>query len=293
MSEVFLSYKSEDEARVVRLVQALEHAGHAVWWDRGLAVGENWRIEIQNALNAASCAIVVWTHGSIGPLGDFVRDEAGQAKRCGILVPVLLDKVTPPVGFGEIQAVDLTHWKGSRHDPFFEDLLAAVTAKLEGRSAPPAKGPTKRLMKRLTYSGFASALAFGGLSFGLNLFHGQEQVCNLPLLQPSVSDVCGALGLGHRPVRNERIAWEARPAGSCPASAPISNTSRMARIVMRPSACSLPGALPKRKTGCLRRAALSNLNLRATSQASMKPPPDRRRWFALKPARSIFAKASR
>jgi len=146
---------------------------------------------------------VVWTRVSVGPAGDFVRDEAGQAKRRGVLVPVLLDKVDPPLGFGEIQAIDLTHWKGRSRDPFFQDLSAAVTAKLEGRAVPPAKGPMKRLIRRLTYSGFASAMAFGGLAFGLNLFGAQDQVCSMPLLQPYTSDVCGALGLGH-PVLSPR-----------------------------------------------------------------------------------------
>ena len=119
MSEVFISYKREDEARVARLVHALENAGYSVWWDRGLASAESWRAQIQTALQAAKCVIVVWTHDSIGPSGDFVRDEAGQAKRRGVLIPVRLDNVDPPLGFGEIQMINLAHWKGSPRDPFF------------------------------------------------------------------------------------------------------------------------------------------------------------------------------
>jgi TIR domain len=217
MSEIFVSYKREDEARVGRLVKALEGTGLSVWWDRGLAGGENWRNQIQNALDAAKCVIVVWTHETVGPTGDFVRDEAGQAKRRGVLVPVILDKVDPPLGFGEIQAIDLIHWKGSSRDPFFKDLSAAVTAKLEGRAVPPAKGPTKRLIRRVTYSGFASALVFGGLAVGLNPFRAQEHLCGIPLLQPRISDMCGALGLGDRPTMRERIAWEGRESSSCAA----------------------------------------------------------------------------
>jgi hypothetical protein len=146
-----------------------------------------------------------------------VRDEAGQAKRRGVLVPVKLDKVDPPLGFGELQAIDLTHWKGNPRDPFFMDLCAAVSAKLEGRAVPPAKGPMKRIMRRLTYSSLASAIGLGGLAFGFNLFSAQDQVCDVPFLQPHISDGCGALGLGHRPTKTERIAWEARELGSCAA----------------------------------------------------------------------------
>lgn len=217
MNEVFVSYKRENETRVGRLVQALEQTGLSVWWDRGLPGGESWRQQIQTALDGAKCVIVVWTHDSVGPAGDFVRDEAGQAKRRGILVPVLLDEVTPPLGFGEIQAIDLTRWKGNLRDPFFQDLVAAVTAKLVGRAVPPAKGPTKRLMRRLTVSSIASAVGFGGLALAFNLFSAQDQVCALPVLQPQLSDLCGTLGVGHRPTKAERVSWEAREPGSCEA----------------------------------------------------------------------------
>lgn len=217
MTDVLLSYKREDEVRVLRLARALEATGFSVWWDRGLAGGENWREQIQAALDAARCVIVVWTYESVGPAGDFVRDEAGQAKRRGALVPVRLDPVDPPLGFGEVQTIDLTRWKGSQRDPFFEDLSAAVSAKLEGRTAPPAKGPVKRLMRRLTYGGLASAIGLGCLALSFNLFSAQDQVCHMPLFQPRLSDSCGALGLGHRPTRTERVAWESREPGSCAA----------------------------------------------------------------------------
>ena len=217
MNEVFISYKREDEARVGRLVTALVGTGLSVWWDRGLAGGESWRVQIQTALDAAKCVIVIWTRESVGAAGDFVRDEAGQAKQRGVLVPVLFDKVAPPLGFGEIQAVDLTGWKGSSRDPFFLDLCAAVTAKLEGRAVPPAKGPMKRLMRRLTLSSLASAIGLGGLAFGFNLFSVQDQVCRLSFFQPQISDTCGTLGLGGRPTKVERVVWEGRERGSCAA----------------------------------------------------------------------------
>ena len=216
MNEVFVSYKREDEARVGRLVQALEGTGLSIWWDRGLAAGESWRAQIQSALDAAKCVIVVWTGESVGPAGDFVRDEAGQAKRRGLLVPVLLDRVDPPLGFGEVQAIDLINWKGNPRDPFFLDLRAAVTAKLEGRAVPPSKGPMKRLVRRLTLSS-AGAFGLGALVFGFNVFSAQDPVCGVPLMQPRISDWCGALGLGNRPTKAERVAWESREPGSCAA----------------------------------------------------------------------------
>lgn len=238
MNEVFVSYKREDEARVGRLVRALERAGFSVWWDRGLAAGESWRAQIQAALDAAQCVIVVWTKASVGPAGDFVRDEAGQAKRRCVLLPVLLDRVAPPLGFGELQAIDLSRWTGRQGDPFFVDLCAAARAKLAGRPPPPAKGPMKRLLRRLTWGSLASAGGAAALELGLNLFNAQEQGCALPFLQPGLSDLCGALRLGDRPTQAERLAWEAREAGSCAALRayierfPQAPTSRTAAVLL-------------------------------------------------------------
>lgn len=104
MTDVFFSYKREDEDRVVKLVRGLEEAGLTVWWDRGLPGGESWRANIQSALEKASCVVVAWTKMSVGPTGDFVRDEAGEAKLRGIFVPLFLSR-----GYGH--PLDLAKFK--------------------------------------------------------------------------------------------------------------------------------------------------------------------------------------
>ena len=215
MTDAFVSYKREDEARVGRLVRGLEGAGLSVWWDRGLPGGEGWRAKTQAALDAAVCTIVVWTHASVGASGGFVHDEASRAHRRGVLVPVLFDDVAPPLGFGEVQAIDLRHWRGNRRDPFFRDLVEAVRAKIEGREPARAAGPTRRLIRRAIYGSAASVLGLAVAAFGLDLYQVQERVCSAPLLQPRLSDACGATGLGRRPTRVERLAWEQREPGSC------------------------------------------------------------------------------
>jgi hypothetical protein len=212
MSEIFISYKSEDVRRIAPLAFGLQGCGFSVWWDRYLPGGENWHAEIQNALADAKCVVVVWTHATVGQAGDFVRDEAREGKRRGILVPVNLDGVPPPLGFGEIQAIDLRKWNGSTQDLVFQDLVDAVRAKIEARSAPAPKGPTMRLRRRLTYGAVLSALAAAVGAFGSNTFHLQDKACAAP---QAVSDFCGALGLGGRPGRVERLAWQALRPGNC------------------------------------------------------------------------------
>jgi TIR domain len=215
MAHVMVSYKREDEPRVAVLVRALRANGLEVWWDQALPSGESWRANIQAALDEAGCVVVVWSHGSTGPDGGFVRDEAGRALARGILVPVAIDAVMPPLGFGEVQALDLKRWKGGAKDPFLLDLVDACRAKLDGKPTPPAKGPSLRLYRRLRAG--AASLAVTGLlgALATNVGGLQNTLCTLPVGQPLLSDACGALSLGGRPDRDERMAWEARHPGSC------------------------------------------------------------------------------
>ena len=117
MSDVFVSYKAEDRRRVKPLVEALEADGYSVWWDEQIGGGTAWRHSIEVELNAAKCVIVAWSKRSVGPEGTFVQDEATRAQQRHVYVPVLIDKVHLPLGFGETQALPLASWKGSKADP--------------------------------------------------------------------------------------------------------------------------------------------------------------------------------
>lgn len=215
MSDVFVSYKREDEVRVGRLVRALQDEGLDIWWDRWLQGGESWRAELARALEQAKCTLVVWTRASVGPEGQFVWAEASRARELNRLVPVALESVSPPMPFGEIQTIDLTRWRGKRSDPFFKDLVSALRAKMEGRPVPAPAGPMWRLRRRLTAGGLAAAaMALLG-AFASNTLNLQDRSCAMPIGQPALSDFCGALDLGSRPRRAERLAWQSRTAGNC------------------------------------------------------------------------------
>lgn len=216
MKDVFIACADPDAPRAGRLIRALERAGFSVWTHADLPGGENWRAQVEAALESATSVVVLWTKHSVGPGGEFVRDEARWARERGRLVPVFFENVDPPLGFGELQSVDLTRWGGSHRNPSFKDLCAAIRARAEGIAVPPARGPRKRVMRRITYGAFAS-MAGAGLVFAFNLFAAQRQVCGMPFAQPLVSDACGALGFGERPTKAERLAWESRESGSCEA----------------------------------------------------------------------------
>ena len=140
--DVFLSYKAEDRPRLSPLVAALEAEGFSVWWDAHIGGGANWRDDIQQHLDAAKCVIVAWTRRSVGREGNFVRDEATRAQRRGTYLPIRLDPVEPPLGFGEVQAISLKGWRGDRADPRFVQLVNSIRAGIAG--GPVAHQPATR-----------------------------------------------------------------------------------------------------------------------------------------------------
>ena len=164
-TDVFISYKAEDRARLLPLVKALEAEGLDVWWDAHIGTGADWREEIQQHLDAARCVIVAWSRRSVGPEGHFVRDEASRAKRRGSYVPIRLDDVEPPLGFGEVQAPLFSGWKGKRTDPRFVALVNAVKAHLTGEAPvdrAAAVAETK-VSRRTIIAGSVGVLAVAGV----------------------------------------------------------------------------------------------------------------------------------
>ena len=133
MVDVFVSYKAEDRRRVLPLVRALEADGLSVWWDAHIGGGVDWRESIQEHLDGAKCVIVVWSKRSVAREGRFVRDEASRAQRHQTYLPVRIDKVDPPLGFGETQAIPLAGWNGDRSDERYLAVLEAVKAILAGK----------------------------------------------------------------------------------------------------------------------------------------------------------------
>ncbi len=135
MADVFISYKREDRPRLRPLVDAFAAEGLTVWWDVAIEGGAAWRRSIQTELQAARCVLVAWSERSIGRDGEFVQDEASWAKVRGLYLPVALDDVIPPLGFGQVQMFPLWGWK-DRRDGAFAAVLKAVRAMLAQDHAP-------------------------------------------------------------------------------------------------------------------------------------------------------------
>lgn len=140
MATIFLSYKRDDAGRVRVIIEALRAEGFDVWWDQGVGSGEEWRRTIREQIATARVVSAVWSHGSI--VSDWVIEEAEEGKKRRALCPVLIDPVSPPLGFGGIQASNLTGWRGNRSDPawrHYADSLRAIAFGLPPLERRPPK----------------------------------------------------------------------------------------------------------------------------------------------------------
>jgi len=123
MTDVFISYASEDKKRVTPLVKALESHGLSVWWDRNIQPGQSFSNVIEEALNKCRCVIVIWTPNAVR--SRWVNAEAAEGANQGILIPILLEETKIPLEFRRIHTAQLIGWKG---DSTNEEVSRIVTA---------------------------------------------------------------------------------------------------------------------------------------------------------------------
>jgi adenylate cyclase len=133
MARVFLSYAREDVDVARKLAGVLDDAGQTVWWDRHVHGGANFSTEIDRELKAAQVVMVLWSPASIS--SAWVQDEAAEGRDSGRLVPATLDSVKPPLGFRQLQCIDLSPWDKDGRADSIDDLLVAI-AKVAGDAAP-------------------------------------------------------------------------------------------------------------------------------------------------------------
>ena len=139
MADLFVSYSREDKPRAAQIVQLLEDHGWDVFWDQEMRSGTLWPKVLEEELKQARCLVALWTTTSIE--SRWVRIEAYEALQGEKLVPVLLDRVRPPLEFRQTQTFDLIGWNGDRSDARLSQLLADLTALVK---APGSHGPVQR-----------------------------------------------------------------------------------------------------------------------------------------------------
>jgi len=184
---VFLSYSRGDLARATPVIKALQGAGFNVWWDGLLGGGTAFAKTTETALETANAVVVLWSAQSVQ--SHWVRDEATRGRDRQCLVPVSIDGTAAPLGFGQIQHVDLSKWRGKAGAPAITELIEAVRAVATRPGTPrettqrkAAKAPPSR--RAVLIGGGVALTAVGGGVFAWQsgLFGGAKPLNSVAVL---------------------------------------------------------------------------------------------------------------
>lgn len=157
---VFLSYAHADQVPARRLAGLLEKCGYEVWWDALIEGGTRYARSIDEALQAADVILVLWSKQSIE--SDWVRDEAAQGRDRRRLVPLSLDGTLPPLGFRQLQMIDLSDWHG-RSGPQLKAIERAIATAAGQQPVDDVVGSRPQLTRRQAIvGGGAAAVAVAG-----------------------------------------------------------------------------------------------------------------------------------
>ncbi len=130
---IFFSYARSDGPFVLKVANALRAEGRRVWVDQlDIPKGARWDEEVENALKACSCLLVVLSPASAK--SQNVLDEVSYAldERRTVL-PILLQTGSIPFRLKRVQYIDFT----GDFDAAYRQLVAALDA------LPSPPGPAK------------------------------------------------------------------------------------------------------------------------------------------------------
>ena len=163
VADIFVSYARENRAVAALLAKGLSAHGLTVWWDSDLSAGADFAAVIEAKLQGAAAVIVLWSADSVR--SSFVRDECSRAVRQNKLVPVRIEDVELPLGFGQLHTLDLLEWDGDSDDAAFQKLLQDVhqcQQRAPGGVPLPIHATHWRPRRSMLIAGIAVTLAAGG-----------------------------------------------------------------------------------------------------------------------------------
>jgi hypothetical protein len=134
MTDVFISYKREERARVERLAQALADLELDVWFDVRLTAGIPWSPEIEAHARRAFAIVLCWSEAATH--SPWVLREAQIGLDENKLAPLYLQACMLPPPFGAFHTLDFRAWNGDFAAPDFIGLVARL-AELGKRPALP------------------------------------------------------------------------------------------------------------------------------------------------------------
>ncbi|MEW8646574.1 MAG: toll/interleukin-1 receptor domain-containing protein [Candidatus Thiodiazotropha endolucinida] len=136
MSDIFISYKREEQDKAKLLASALAKQGWSVWWDPKLRGGQRFDDVIQQSLTDARCVIALLSPHALQ--SSYVMNEARYALRRRKLVPVVIDTVELPFDLEGVHTPQLFDWDGDESSADYIKLLDDITVIL--RKSPAQEG---------------------------------------------------------------------------------------------------------------------------------------------------------
>jgi hypothetical protein len=169
MSDIFISYASEDRDAARELACAIGATGRSVWWDRQILAGQVFDQVIEHELMSAKCVVVLWSKHSL--MSEWVRNEAAVASERGVLIPALIEAVKPPLEFRRKQTADLIGWHGDASHCGFTALCEGISAMTGATPQPtpqrePALPQTRKMPGKRRWVFIAVAVTIVALAFG-------------------------------------------------------------------------------------------------------------------------------
>lgn len=198
MSDIFISYATEDRERAMELAHCLESRGWTVWWDREIPFGKSFDQVIEAQIAAARCVIVLWTAASVA--SEWVKNEAREGRSRGVLIPIQLDQVRLPLEFRDAQTANLIGWHADVPNAEFDKLVHQLQAQIATQPKEVAHAPANlgapreqaatrvaaaatRRRGRMVASVVAAVMALGGGAVMWQKYFAEHRIPNLIQLQ--------------------------------------------------------------------------------------------------------------
>lgn len=124
MTDIVISYASEDRKASLAMSQTLTAIGYSVWFDRNLMPGTTYSLEIEERIRSARVTIVLWSNHSVK--SPWVISEAQTAHQTGNYFPVKICETTPPNPFNALHTVNATWSDETEQFSGFEEIVVAL-----------------------------------------------------------------------------------------------------------------------------------------------------------------------
>jgi hypothetical protein len=130
MNHIFISHSHEDLDFAATLHERLVQEGFSVWRDTGIGGGEDWRREIDQAIQAAFALIVIMT--SEAKASEYVTYEWAFALGAAVkVIPILLTRTELHPRLESLQYLDFANENARPWDKLVESLNKARPSKLQ------------------------------------------------------------------------------------------------------------------------------------------------------------------